>query len=81
MTDWQMAMVLGFREPSAPTPAPIYDRPRPVPVTDAEVRTWAKARASGMPWRELSARFGRPICTIQSHIERLTAFGKPGGAA
>jgi hypothetical protein len=78
MTDWQMAMQLGFREPSAPVLAPIYDRPRPVPVTDAEARTWAKARARGMPWRELSAKFGRPIQTLQNHVARINGFGSPG---
>lgn len=78
MTDWQMAMVLGFREPSAPVLAPIYDRPRPVPVTDAEARTWSRARAKGMPWRELSAKFGRPIQTLRNHIERINGFGSPG---
>lgn len=78
MSDWEMAMVLGFREPSAPLPAPIYDRSRPVPVTDAEARSWAKARAKGMPWRELSAKFGRPIQTLRNHIERINGFGSLG---
>lgn len=76
LTDWQMAMALGFRGAVQLAPEPIYERRRPIPVTDDEARRWVKARSAGMTLREMSARFGRPICTIQNHIDRLNGHSK-----